>query len=163
MDGNNSNCNGRAMQMLVSPIEEMTVFDTANSNDRTQRTLFSLRIDGKTVYSKSIFGSPKLNSGVNTVGAFQNESKESLFAWIDPVSGEFLVTTDQGTFRPHMVLPGVAFTILTALVLFSGVWPSPDMRILAIPVLIGALVAISMKKRCDHKVELTLRSELKTI
>ena len=154
-------CDG-TVKMQIAAIQEIDVFDVAKLKDRTQRTLFSLRVDGVTVYSKSIFGFPNLNSGANTIGAFQNENKESLFAWIDPVSGEFLVTTDEGTFKMRILLPGTALVVLTLILKFSGIFGNQDMVILVIPVLLGALAAMFMKKRSDQKLELALRSALKT-
>jgi len=148
--------------MQIAAIQEIEVFDVAKLNDRNQQTLFSLRVDGETVYSKSISGFPNLNSGTNTIGAFQNENKESLFAWIDPVSNEFLVTTDAGTVEMRMLLPGIIFVVLTLILKFSGVWENLSMVILVIPVLLGAMAAIFMKKRSDQKLELALRSALKT-
>jgi len=148
--------------MQIAAIQEIEVFDVAKLNDRNQQTLFSLRVDGETVYSKSISGFPILNSGTNTIGAFQNENKESLFAWIDPVSNEFLVTTDAGTVEMRMLLPGIIFVVLTLILKFSGVWENLSMVILVIPVLLGAMAAIFMKKRSDQKLELALRSALKT-
>ena len=68
--------------MQITAIHEIDVFDVQKLKDRSQRTIFSLNVDGVTVYSKSIFGLVEVNSGSNTIGAFQDESKESLFAWI---------------------------------------------------------------------------------
>ena len=72
--------------MQIARIQKMSFFDVAKPMDRSQQTLFSLDIDGVTVFSKSIFGYPSLKAVQNTVGAFKTQSKDSIIAWIDPSS-----------------------------------------------------------------------------
>lgn len=147
--------------MQIVPIKNILIFDIAKSGGRDQRTYFSLEIDGFNVYSKSVHGFPTLNSGGNTIGAFQNEQRDSLFAWIDPLSGEFFVTTDEGTFKPLMAMPGVIFVLVALIIKFTGVWPDAPLQMFVIPVLLGALVGAVLKKVADHKLESILRSRLK--
>lgn len=145
-------------RMRITRIKKIFVFDVAKTNNRGQLTRFSVEIDGATVYSKAILGYPILNSGANTVGAFKNERFDSLFAWIDPVSGEFFVTTDDGTFRPSMLVPGFILVAIAILMRRVGMWPDAPLVIFVVPVLLGALVAVVSKKFADRKLERLLRS-----
>jgi hypothetical protein len=149
--------------MQIAPIHELAVFDVATIQGRGSQTLVSLTVDGETVYSKSIIGIRTANSGTNTVGAFNDESKFSICAWIDPVSKEFLMTYDAHTLKPVMLIPGLVLLPLVLIAHYAGLMPdAPLVQIVALPVLVGALIAAIMKAIGDRKLEMAMRAVLKT-
>ena len=92
--------------MVISPINQLIVFDKAQIIWRLGNPLlFSLDIDGVKIYSKTIYFPEEINSGENTVGAFKNESKESLIAWLDPVTNKIHIPTTPNTYTPAMFVP----------------------------------------------------------
>jgi len=146
--------------MQIARIQKMSFFDVAKPMDRSQQTLFSLDIDGVTVFSKSIFGYPSLKAVQNTVGAFKTQSKDSIIAWIDPISGEFFLTADDGLLEPGMMVPALVPLVMGVCVYMTGLLRSPAIELFAIPVLVGVWVGYSLKKRAEKKLELALREEL---
>lgn len=150
--------------MRIAPIHELTIFDVAQLTGRTQQTLASLTIDGENVYSKSIMGIRFPNSGTNTVGAYMSDSAVSIFAWIDPISNEFLLTADGGTFQPVMLLPGLVLVSLMFFAKHVGLLPEvPLVQELMLTFAVGALIAVKMKSKEDRKLEIAMRAKLKNL
>jgi hypothetical protein len=148
--------------MQILPIADLTVFDVAILKSRDVRTTFSLNIDGINIYSMSIQGTRTVSSGKNTVGAFRDNKRDSLFAWIDPVSNEFLQTSSFGVFHPILLLPPLMLIVAGIAKIFIGI-PEifPLVPILIISTLIVALIAVKLKRKGDREIEEQLRSALK--
>ena len=151
------------MSIRLALIREIKIFDVAALKGRSRRTLFSAIVDGEIIYSKTLFGVCELHSGTDTVGAFKDDNKTSLFAWIDPVSGAFLVTMDDGTFRPYMLVPAFVLILLSLVAMFLAHWTDPGIGFLAVPALLGALIAVALKKVADRKLEMALRAALREL
>jgi hypothetical protein len=151
------------MSIRLALIRELKIFDVATLKGRSRRTLFSAVIDGEVIYSKALFEVRELHSGRDTVGAFKDDNKASLFAWIDPVSGAFLFTTDDGTFRPYMLVAAFVLILLTLIAMFLARWADPDVGLLVVPALLGVLVAFALKKVADRKLEMALRAALREL
>ncbi len=74
----------------IRPIINLKVFDLAVVRYRSPYTDLGLCIDDTNIYGISVSGEPTISSGENTVGAFRSDDMNSLIAWLDPISNEFL-------------------------------------------------------------------------
>lgn len=147
--------------MRIAPIKKLIVFDVIPCGGN-RGMYFSLRIDGVTVYSKRTAELQELKSAENTVGAFLNEKAESLYAWIDPQSGKFVVTDDTGTVSPSVLILGALSVATVLAVILSGLWSDAFLQMPLFAWVLCLIVMTSGKISADKKVEETLRSALNT-
>ncbi len=146
--------------MQVRAIREFSVFDVTHSK---AVTTLSMRIDGVSIYSMQVDGLMTLSSGANTIGAFRDDKAGSLFAWIDPVNGEFVQIYELGTVHPVFFAPPVLVLLAVTVGKYVGV-PGlfPLMPALLISMLVSAMMfAINRRKR-GSALEKVLRTALST-
>ncbi|WP_211474928.1 hypothetical protein [Collimonas humicola] len=103
--------------MLFIRIDQIEVFDISRTKYGTE---ISLHVDGATIRSIWASKSAKPSSGIKTVGAFKNENKESLVAWIDPASGSLIYVGD--SIEKFISFAIVPFFVLSYALAFRVGW-----------------------------------------
>lgn len=143
--------------MQIRSIRELTVLDVVHPRARATATILTMRIDGMYVYSLSLDGIQTPSSGTNTVGAFRDDKDRSIFAWIDPVSSDFLKTYEIRSLHPAQFLP-LALALLALGAKYLGV--PEELPFLAALVLVIALLFSVRRRNNNDVLEKELRAEL---
>ena len=134
----------------------MSIFDVTNH----KRTTLSMQIDDTCIYSVSLSSVVAVSSGANTVGAFRSDNASSLYAWLDPVSGRFLKTSDI-SLQPAQVMPSVLVVLLGALGgRYFGMPEQVLVQASILSILLIALIFAIKSHRSDKKLENKLRAAL---
>lgn len=145
--------------MLFIPIDQIDIF----GNERTKYgTELSLHIDGVTINSILVYGKGKPSSGVKTVGAFKSENKETLVAWIDPVSGSLFDAGGSGE-KFFAIAAFLLFMLLFFLAIRAGWLYSGRTFLIPIAIFIAVLAALSVRamrrwKLMDQKLRAALKN-----
>ena len=148
--------------MLFLPIREIEIFDQVPNRIGMS---FSLRVDAEAVCGCQIADFERLSSGADTMGAFTDENKQTIVAWIDPVDGRFVSLKPSWGFTPAgtvvlTILCGICILIFLNMLLQGtgfgsrAVWGASIVASLAGMAIAGAVMH---HFRLPSRLELALR------
>lgn len=141
--------------LKIMPIDNFEIYYRAHTRGTTS---LSIHIDGLTIYTLDVPGYRKPASGKDTVGAFQNDDKRSLVAWIDPVSGEY-ITSDRTAYDSLLMIPFLTILAIFVAAVFH------QTRFVAIPLfgvsIIWAASRVVRGRKNNSALESLLRSQVR--
>jgi hypothetical protein len=164
-------CSVNLLDMIFLFIQDLEIFD-AYAN-KYGGTFANIHIDDVTIYGVQILTKTSVSSGKNTIGAFENNDKRSLIAWIDPISEKFVslrpnwLNSPLGIIILSVLIGGIILSAVKLFILFLGATNKLNTEFfLTVSIMISCFGLIVFCMKTVPKIsslEIQLRAALKNI